>query len=154
MKKLLTAACGSCAIASLAVTVHTSQLDRTASRTRTLTVTGCLRAWNAPSEARADDLAADREIPIRFILSKVVGEDAAVLTNGRYALAAGPSVKLGPLVDHRIEVTGTVAVASESRSTWTKTGVGVTPAGKTGEAFTLIPILRAQSIRRLSDTCP
>jgi hypothetical protein len=154
MKKILTAACGTCAIASLAVTAHTAQPRQPSSRTRTVTVTGCLSAWPAPAETGPEGGAADAAVPVRFILSKVASGEIGVPTTRRYTLVAGPSVELDTLVDRRIEVTGTLAVASESQRAWTKATAEGTASGRAGEPVTLIPMLRARSVRTLAGSCP
>ena len=140
---------------------------------RSITVTGCLKAWEpktentpgAPNRANTA-IAAGTD---KFLLANVEGEGSgtpgATTTPGlkQYMVMGDNGVNLGPHLNHKVRITGTVdakppvppapaPTTAEAQAQKDTATPGAAPAHPKDEDA--ISSLTASSVTMVSDTCP
>ena len=136
-----------------AVALHaqetTTKTEVKGAEAKTVTYSGCMQTGTQPSS---------------FVLAKVVpvGQTTTVGTSGTtttttYALVPAEKVELLTHVNHKVEVTGVMIPAGDSKTeTTTKTereGAPDTTSKETVKSENAMPQFRVISIKSVADTC-
>lgn len=114
---------------------HPSPDPKAAASSAPVTLTGCLERSKPPgvTDGRSTQPAADTNPATAFVL-RTEGTTASSGSGVVYKIiSSGPSVRLDQHVGHRVEVTGTLRMATNQQPGMTNQGVSPsTPSGSTG----------------------
>jgi hypothetical protein len=139
---------------------------------KTLTVTGCLKTWDAAmsptgaASSGASTPSASTPVATRFVLTNVESDmtsgsaaGSAVAVASQYAVTADASVNLSTHVNHKVRITGkaTPPAPATAPSSSTATGTRPTDPERTGDRMAAMPkpmaTLAATSLTMVSASC-
>jgi hypothetical protein len=131
---------------------------------KTVTVTGCLKAWqpsmDAAANQRSGEAAVSGAAPANhFALTDVEGAGEGAAHARSYALTADASVKLDGHLNHKVELTGKVTPKKghptpPASGTPTSMPPPSSPPGKPADIGPLMPRLHVESLKMVSAACP
>jgi hypothetical protein len=159
MTRTLMAACGVCAIAGLTAMAQTPASPPPAPYTQpaansetSLTLVGCLKYWDGATDALRGATGAPARRPAgpsaKYMLSNVESRNqGGGVPAASYALTGDSKVNLAGHVNHKVQVSGTIAADKDGNP-----ASGITsPAPKASD--TSLPTLKVTTVTMLESTC-
>jgi hypothetical protein len=157
MRNTIAIACGACVIAGLTATAQTPSYPTPAPTTQSaasaetsLTLVGCLNYWDGSvdKKARPNPSRTARQ-PVsgpsaRYMLSNVESRNqSGGVPLASYALTGDSAVNLAGHVNHKVQVSGTIAADQYGN-----------PSQRADASGTSLPTLKVTSMKMLESTCP
>ena len=163
MTHTLLAACGACAIAGLTAVAQTAappaaapSTQSASSRETSLTLIGCLKYWDGATNATRGATSTPVRRPAgpsaKYMLSNVESRSQGGGVPGTsYALTGDSKVNLAGHVNHKVQVSGTIAADNYGNPA---TGTSSPARAKPSEARdTSLPTLKVTAVTMLESTC-
>ena len=160
MTHTLMTACGAWAIAGLTAMAQTSaspppapSTQSAASRETSLTVVGCLKYWDGAALRGASSTPARRpEGPsAKYMLSNVESRSqGGGVPATSYALTGDSKVNLAGHVNHKVQVSGTIAADRDGNPAPANSSAA---QPKPSEARDSLPTLKVTTVTMLESTC-
>lgn len=160
MRTPIVATFGACAIAGLTATAQTPTTSSTPTPTTqsarspetTLTLVGCLNYWDGSRDRKARPGSSGVARPpasgpsAKYMLSNIESRSqGGGVPAASYALTGDSAVNLAGHVNHKVQVSGTIAADPNGNPS-----AGVKPADASA---TSLPTLKVTSVKMLESTC-